>query len=378
MRSSDGPRSSTHPLALLFAVLAASAALALVTPAIAGNNIASNEPYQTWGQAKTGALDFRGANSDSVYSLDLKKGNDILITMSGSSGSDYDMYLFGPPAVSIFDSTEIAAGETSGTSSESIRYTATADGFHYLDVVTWDTTGTFSVNVKVTPVLTFSRASSQTVVDYARGTNPSAFILNGTIHPGVPENTLAAWQDPVGGSQRKIAKGFSSTGNGCSLTLAGDIGEKPYETSTYRVAFAGAPGYFSANSAWVKVPVRPSFASWSRITTSIAVETSSPAFLPKSVLLTGLLQTTKYLPAGEHVTLERSSSSSFPAGGTSTLSGSPALGTNGRFEYRFKSSLVSNKPGTYYIRPRYSGTSRWEGSLVRKEWYSNVKITVVD
>lgn len=378
MRSHHRPRSSRHPLAPLLSALAASLALALAAPALAGNNISASEPYQTWGQAKTGALNFRGADSDSVYSLDLRKGNHIVVTMSGSKGSDYDMYLFGPSAVSIFDTTEIAAGETSGTSSESIRYRAQADGFHYLDVVTWDTSGTFSVNVKVTPVLTFSRASSQTVIDYARGPNPSALILNGTLHPGVPENTLAVWQDPAGSSQRKMTKGFSSNANGYGLTLAGDIGEKPYETSTYHVAFAGAPGYFGASSASVKIPVRPSFTSWSRITTSIAVETSSPAFLAKSVLLTGALQTTKYLPAGERVTLERSSSSSFPAGSTTSLSGSPALGSNGRFEYRFKSSAVSNRTGTYYIRPRYSGTARWEGSLVRKEWYPNVKITVVD
>jgi hypothetical protein len=352
--------------------LSASLALALAAPALAGNNISANEPYQTWGQAKTGALNFRGTDSDSVYSLDLKKGNLIVATMTGSKGSDYDMYLFGPAAVSIFDSSEIASSETSGTSSESIRYTVKGDGFHYLDIVTWDTSGTFSVDVKVAPIVTFSRSSSQTAVDYSRGTAPSGLILSGTVHPGVPQNTLAMWQDPAGTAQRKITKGFSSTGASCSLTLAGDTGEKPYETSTYHVAFSGAPGFFAESSASVKVPVKPLFASWSKITTNVAITTTSA---PKSVLLTGVLQTSKFLPSGERVTLERSSSSGFSS---ATSLGSVPLGSNGRFEYRLRASAVSSRKGTYYIRPRYSGTARWEGSLLRSSWWGWVKITVVD
>lgn len=376
MRSSHGPRSSRHPLALLLTALAASLALALTAPAIAGNNISANEPYQTWGQAKTGALNFRGADSDSVYSLDLKKGNLIVATMSGSKGSDYDMYLFGPTAVSIFDTGEIASSETSATSSESIRYTAKADGFHYLDVVTWDTTGTFSLDVKVTPVVTFSRSSSQTVVDYSRGSNPSGLILNGTVHPGVPENTLAAWQDPAGSAQRKVTKGFSSSGTGCSLTLAGDIGEKPYETSTYHVAFSGAPGFFTESSDSVKVPVKPSFTYWKSVTATVSV--TATGGVANRVQLKGTLQSSRALPDGQRVSIERSTDPKFGAGKVSTDGSTVLSGDKGQFTYWFDANAAGKVAGkTYYARPRYSGTDRWEGSLVRSQWWGVVKIKVV-
>ncbi|MCX8007985.1 MAG: hypothetical protein N3B11_07760, partial [Coriobacteriia bacterium] len=58
-----------------------------------------------------------------LYSVYLAPGEQIRAQLTGSAGTDFDLYLFSPDSVTFVAAHEVAASITGGTSSERICYT---------------------------------------------------------------------------------------------------------------------------------------------------------------------------------------------------------------------------------------------------------------
>ncbi len=71
-----------------------------------------------------------------VYSVYLTSGSKLMLTLSASDDTYFDLYLFKPgtPTVYTGDETWYAASSTSWDSNESIQYTAPSTGIYYIDV----------------------------------------------------------------------------------------------------------------------------------------------------------------------------------------------------------------------------------------------------
>ncbi|WP_160724101.1 S8 family serine peptidase [Bacillus sp. USDA818B3_A] len=90
---------------------------------------------------------------DDVYALNLTKGQKITVTLTGVTGTDFDIYLYNSSATTVKSSANIVAySEKAATSSETFTYTATATGKFYLDVYAYKGAGSYTATVKTDPV----------------------------------------------------------------------------------------------------------------------------------------------------------------------------------------------------------------------------------
>lgn len=86
---------------------------------------------------------------DDVYSLDLKQGEKVTVTLTGAAGTDFDLYLYKPGAKTVKSSDGIVAySEKAGTSSETVTYIAPEAGKYYLDVYAYKGSGSYKATVK--------------------------------------------------------------------------------------------------------------------------------------------------------------------------------------------------------------------------------------
>jgi subtilisin family serine protease len=99
------------------------------------------------GTSKSGTLNSTN-DLDDVYSMQLRKGEKVAVTLSGASGTDFDIYLYSPNAKTVKGSDGIVAySEKSGTSSETFTYIAPEAGTYYLDVYAYKGAGSYTVKV---------------------------------------------------------------------------------------------------------------------------------------------------------------------------------------------------------------------------------------
>lgn len=91
----------------------------------------------------TGALS-GATDQDDVYSVYLGAGQSISATLSGSAGTNFDLYLYAPNATGLDDLAHRAAGRQWNTYPDSLSYTAPTTGWYYLDVYADDFAGTGS------------------------------------------------------------------------------------------------------------------------------------------------------------------------------------------------------------------------------------------
>ncbi|TWD92408.1 pre-peptidase [Neobacillus bataviensis] len=89
------------------------------------------------------------SDKDDVYSMNLLKGEKITVTLSGATGTDFDLYLYNSSATTVNSSAGIVAySEKATTSSETFTYTAPSDGTYYLDVYAYSGSGSYTATVK--------------------------------------------------------------------------------------------------------------------------------------------------------------------------------------------------------------------------------------
>jgi hypothetical protein len=162
------------------------------------------------GSVVTGRLG--GPIYDRVYQVDVPAQRVLLLSLTGSVGTDFDIYLFDATATSVYAKTGLVAKSTGPTSSEVLAYPSVGGGTFFIDLSGFsDIEGDYRLTVKIgadsTPpqvslVLdggapaTFDPDVSVTVVatDDLSGVDSTQFSLDGTtwlpFHPYTPS---VAW-----------------------------------------------------------------------------------------------------------------------------------------------------------------------------------------
>jgi hypothetical protein len=87
---------------------------------------------------------------DVVYSLDVAPSSVILASLSGTSGTDFDLYLFDNSATTVVTDQGVVARSTGPTSSESVSYATSVGGRFYIDLNSATAVvGTYTLAVQV-------------------------------------------------------------------------------------------------------------------------------------------------------------------------------------------------------------------------------------
>ena len=74
------------------------------------------------------------ADFDDVFALELKAGQTLSAKVSGSSGTDFDIYLYGPGTTTVIDSSDWLVCGATESYPDAFTYVAPTSGTYYLDV----------------------------------------------------------------------------------------------------------------------------------------------------------------------------------------------------------------------------------------------------
>lgn len=103
------------------------------------------------------------SDSDDIFAIFLVAGDQIQVSLSGASGTDFDLHLFGPGATDIDLDTPLSSSMNRGTSTESISYNVNSQaGIYYIDVYSYSGNGSYTIDVRITDSSTFSGTATVT------------------------------------------------------------------------------------------------------------------------------------------------------------------------------------------------------------------------
>lgn len=167
------------------------------------------------GPVATGVLG--GPVYDVVYRLSVPPGNVIVASLTGSPGTDFDLYLFDATATTVYGTAGLVASSLGPTSTEAISYPSAAGGTYYLDLNgATDVFGSYTLVVQIVPDRTPPQVSIQlddgrpatndpqvTVSLHAwddlSGVSAMTFSNDGVSWgPWVPFTPTASWTIPAG------------------------------------------------------------------------------------------------------------------------------------------------------------------------------------
>jgi hypothetical protein len=133
---------------LAAAGLAAALAVAVLgSPARAADDPSDIPGIELPGPIVTGILG--GDVYDVVYRLDLAPGSILVASLTGSPGTDFDLYLFDASATTVVTNEGVVARSTGPTSTESLAYGTATGGRFYLDLNgASDTQGAYQLTVQ--------------------------------------------------------------------------------------------------------------------------------------------------------------------------------------------------------------------------------------
>lgn len=115
------------PLALALAI-----GLSLPVVALAADPADNIPGVPLAGPISTGLLG--GPIYDRVYSVDVPADRVLLISLTGSEGTDFDLYLFDASATSVYSTTGLVAKSTGPSSNEVLAFPSPAGGRYYIDL----------------------------------------------------------------------------------------------------------------------------------------------------------------------------------------------------------------------------------------------------
>lgn len=81
---------------------------------------------------------------DDVYSVYLRAGDTLNLSLNGAGGTDYDLYLFAPGATDTYEDAPVALSENSSYP-ETISYVAPAPGTYYVDVCQFEGSASYTL-----------------------------------------------------------------------------------------------------------------------------------------------------------------------------------------------------------------------------------------
>ncbi|RSD26984.1 S8 family serine peptidase [Mesobacillus subterraneus] len=88
------------------------------------------------------------SNKDYVYAILLKEGEALNLSLNGTAGADFDLYVYSQEAESADNANGIVAlSENPGTSTEAIQFVAPMSGFYFIDVFAFKGKGNYKLAV---------------------------------------------------------------------------------------------------------------------------------------------------------------------------------------------------------------------------------------
>ncbi|RHW37243.1 hypothetical protein D1B31_15865 [Neobacillus notoginsengisoli] len=220
------------------------------------------------GSQITGALN-NVNDMDDVYSVKLQKGERISLSLTGATGTDFDLFLFDRSAKTVLyeNGKVLARSQKSGTSSESIVFRAPSAGTYYIDVYGKKGKGSYTLKNQLGDPSAFYENTSAGIVysgSWSKVTNSNAsggtyhsvnasggamqFVFNGT---GI---RLTGLKNPTQGYAKISVDGVStlinlnSSANEFNSTLFEKTGLTPGR-HTLRVEWTGKSGSTASKTA---------------------------------------------------------------------------------------------------------------------------------
>src|SRR6185503_20828254 len=87
---------------------------------------------------------------DRVYQVDVPAQRVLLLSLTGSTGTDFDLYLFDASATSVYETKGLVAKSTGPTSNETISYSTSPGGRFFIDLSGFtDVEGSFRLTVAI-------------------------------------------------------------------------------------------------------------------------------------------------------------------------------------------------------------------------------------
>jgi hypothetical protein len=214
--------SRKRPTSIAFAAILLAVSASAWTPSSAMAGAESDIPgIPLQGPVSTGELG--GPIYDVVYRLDVQPGYVIVAALTGTAGTDFDLYLFNGTATSVVNNVGVVAKSTTSTSSEALAWASRLGGRYYLDLNgATDVQGTYRLTVQIVPdpsppvvqvqlaggrKATNDPAVAVTIVasDDLSGVSEVALSDDGvTYQPWIPYTGRASWLFPSGDGVKRL------------------------------------------------------------------------------------------------------------------------------------------------------------------------------
>ncbi len=228
---------------LSIALLVAASLVGLTGPVTVAADQTSDIPGTALpGTVTSGPLG--GPIYDVVFHLEVPAGSVIVASLTGTAGTDFDLYLFDRTATTVLSNTGLVAKSTGPTSTETLSHPSRSGGTFYIDLNgATDVLGTYTLTVQIVPDSTppslsvrlgLGRPSTnQTTVsvevfadDDLSGVKEMAFSPDGAVFgPWQPFAQSSTWMFPPGDGDKTLwarvrnGVGLESSPASASITL---------------------------------------------------------------------------------------------------------------------------------------------------------------
>jgi hypothetical protein len=202
----------------------------------------------------TGSLTFT-SDYDDVFSIALTAGRTLTASLTGSSGSDFRLYLYAPGTASVNDpDAPWVAVSTLGNYPRSFSYTPTQSGTYYLDVYSYSGDGGYTVTYSVSGgEVGLVLSADPLTIPYLGAVDLSVALMDASSGSLLPGRQIEWWYAQDDNIQRNWIMGGTddSTTGEYSLRLS------PISKRTYFIMrFPGDGQYEEGWSNFVKVMAR--------------------------------------------------------------------------------------------------------------------------
>ena len=308
------PRSRLHAVAMSALVMAGTATFLAATPSHAAPE--SDIPgVPLPGPVATGLLG--GPIYDVVYRLQVQPGYVIVAGLTGTSGTDFDLYLFDSTATTVVSNQGLLAKSNGPTSAENLTFPSFNGGTYYVDLNgATDVEGTYTLTVQLvadqaTPVasllLADGRPSVNTTTVNVRvtasatlsGLGQMAFSPDGvTFGPWETYTAQTTWTFPEGdGIKRLWAKVRSGVGVESAPTQDAVVLDTvpPLPSSIDPVPGASVPNLRPTFNVSFNEPIDPS--SWTQL--GLVVQAASGQRIEGAYQFDSSTNTGTFVPAAD-------------------------------------------------------------------------------
>ena len=254
---------------------------------------------------------------DVVYRIDVPAGYVLVAGLTGTPGTDFDLYLFAANATTVVSNTGLLTKSTGPTSSEHISWPTPIGGTYYLDLNgASNVEGTYTLSVQVVPDPTPPAASlhlangvaevnSTTVQLLLAGFDDLSGVTEMSLsNDGVnwsapaPIQTQVAWEIPAGDGPKtvwaKVMNGVGLWSQPVSVTVTLDT-TSPTVVSVSPPAATAAATARPVISVVFSKPIDPS--SWQSL--GLIVQSASGEILPGAYLYYPATRTGTFTPSAD-------------------------------------------------------------------------------